>query len=202
MYEFCNKNIIKFILLLRKVVHPYKYMDKWEKFNETSLSDKEYFYGNLSIEEVTDADYKACKKVSKEFKRKNLGECHDLCVQSDTLLLADVFGNFRKNVLEHMNLIVLIFLSEPGLAWQAYLKNRNRIRTINWYWYLLIVEKGIRGKICHAINRNATTSNKYMKEDNKDKESSYIMYLDANNLYGWGMPQKLPVDRFRWEKNV
>ena len=131
MYEFCNKNIIKFILLLRKGVHPYKYMDKWEKFNETSLSDKEYFYGNLSIEEVTDADYKTCKKVSKEFKRKNPGECHDLCVQSDTLLLADVFENFRKNVLEHMNLIVLIFLSEPGLAWQAYLKNRNRIRTIN-----------------------------------------------------------------------
>ena len=96
MYEFCNKNIIKFILLLRKGVHPYKYMDKWEKFNETSLSDKEYFYSNLSIEEVTDTDYKACKNVSKEFKRKNLGECHDLCVQSDTLLLADVFENFGK----------------------------------------------------------------------------------------------------------
>ena len=67
---------------------------------------------------------------------------------------------------------------------------------------MLIVEKGIRGTICHAINRNTTANNKYMKEDNKDKESSYIMYLDANNLYGWGMPQKLPVDCFRWEKNV
>ena len=67
---------------------------------------------------------------------------------------------------------------------------------------LLMVERGIRGGICHAIHRYAKTNNKYMKNYDKNKESSYIQYLDANNLYGWAMSQKLYVDGFEWKKNV
>ena len=63
-----------------------------------------------------------------------------------------------------------------------------------------MVEKGIRGGICHAIDRYAKANNKYIKSYNKNKESSYIQYLDTNNLYGWVMPQKLPVDSFKWKK--
>ena len=65
---------------------------------------------------------------------------------------------------------------------------------------LLMVEKGIRGGICHAIYRYAKAYNKYMKNYNKDKEGSLIQYLDANNLYGWAMSQKLPVSGFKWKK--
>ena len=61
-----------------------------------------------------------------------------------------------------------------------------------------MVEEGIRGGICHSIHRNAKANNKYMKNYDERKESSYIQYLDANNLYGWAMPQKLPVNGFKW----
>ena len=71
-------------------------MDSGQRFDETSLPDKEAFYSNLNIEDITDTDYRHANKVFKEFKLKGLGEYHDLYVQSDTLLLADVFENFRN----------------------------------------------------------------------------------------------------------
>ena len=81
--------------MLRKGVYPYEYMDSWEKFNETSLSSKEDFYSNLNMEDIDDIDYRHGNNVFKGFKLENLGDYHDLYVQSDTLLLADVFENFR-----------------------------------------------------------------------------------------------------------
>ena len=95
-YEFCNKDFNKFILLLRKGVYPYDYMNNWETFDERLLPNKEAFYSNLNMEDITDADYRHANKVFKEFKLKHLGEYHDLYVQSDTLLLADVFESFRN----------------------------------------------------------------------------------------------------------
>ena len=123
-YEFCNKNLNKFILLLRKGVYPYEYMDNWERFNEMSLASKESFYSNLNMENIDDIDYRHGNNVFKRFKLKNLGEYHDLYVQSDTLLLADVFENFRNKYLEVYELDPMHFLSLPGLAWQACLKIR------------------------------------------------------------------------------
>ena len=91
IYEFCNEDINKFILLLRKGVYPYEYMDRWERFDETSLPDKKAFYSSLNMEDVTDIDHRHANNVFKKFKLKHLGEYHDLYVQNDTLLLADVF---------------------------------------------------------------------------------------------------------------
>ena len=112
-YEFCNGDINKFILLLRKRVYPYEYMDSWERFNETSLPDKKAFYSELNIEDITDRDYAHAQKVFEEFKLKNLGDYHDLYVQSDTLLLADVFENFRNKCIEIYELDPAHFLSDP-----------------------------------------------------------------------------------------
>ena len=95
-YEFCNEDINKFILLLRKGVYPYEYMDSWERFNETLLPGKEAFYSNLNMEDTTDVDYRHAKRVFQNLRNKNLGDYHDLHVQSDTILLADVFENFRN----------------------------------------------------------------------------------------------------------
>ena len=114
--QFCNGDINKFILLLRKGVYPYEYMDSWEKFDETSLSDKKSFYSEFCLENITDEDYICAQNVFKEFERKNLGEYHDLYVQSDTLLLADVFENFRNKCIEINELDPANFLSAPGLA--------------------------------------------------------------------------------------
>ena len=123
-YNFCNNDLNKFILLLRKCVYPYEYMDNWERFDETSLPDKELFYSSLNMEIIDDIDYRHDNNVFKKFKLKNLEEYHDLYVQSDTLLLADVFENFRNMCIKVYELDPAHFLSLPGLAWQAFLKKQ------------------------------------------------------------------------------
>ena len=202
-YEFCNKDLNKFILLLRKGVYPYEYMDNWERFNETLLPNKESFYSNLNMENIEDIDYGHGNNVFKILKLNNLGEYHDLYVQSYTLLLADVFEKFRNKCLEVYELDPAHFLSLPGLAWQACLEKTNvELKLLIDYDMLLMVEEGIRGGICHSIHRYAKANNKYMKDHNKNIESSYIQYLDANNLYGWAMSQKLPGNNFKWVEDT
>ena len=201
-YSFCNNDLNKFILLLRKGVYPYEYMDNWERFNETSLPSKESFYSNLNMEDIGDIDYRHGNNVFNKFKLNNLGDYHDLYVESDTLLFADVFENFRDMCLKEYELDPAHFLSLPGLAWQACLKKTNiELELLTDYDMLLMVEEGIRGGICYSVHRYAKANNKYMKNYNNNEESSYIQYLDANNLYGWAMSKKLPVNGFRWIDN-
>ena len=102
-------------MLLRKGVYPCEYIDGWEKFNETTLPEKEEFYSKLNMENITDVDYLHAKRVCKDFEIENLGEYHDLYLESDTLLLADIFENSRKIYLR-------IYHLAPGLAWQAAFK--------------------------------------------------------------------------------
>ena len=124
-------------------------------------------------------------------------------VQCDTFLLSDVFENIRNKCIEIYELDPVRFLSAPGLAWQACLKKTKvELELLTNIDMLLMVEKGTRGGICQAIHRYAKANNKYMKNYNKDIISSYLMYLDANNLYGWAMSQKLPVNGFKWVKNL
>ena len=111
-----TSDLNKFILLLRKGVYPYEYMDNWEKFNETSLPSEESFYSNLNMEDIDDRDYRHGNNVFNKFKLNNLGDYHDLYRQSDTLLLADVFENFRDMCLKEYELDPAHFLSLPGLA--------------------------------------------------------------------------------------
>ena len=162
--EFCNNDLNKFVLLLRKGVYPYEYADPWERFSEISLPSKEDFYSNLNMEDISDIDYRHANNVFKVFKLENLGDYHDLYVQSDTLLLADVFNNFRDMCLKEYELDPAHFLSLPGLAWQSYLKKTNiELELLTDYDMLLMVEEGIKGGICHSIHRYAKANNKYMK---------------------------------------
>ena len=91
-------------------------MDSWNRFSETSLPDKKVFYSRLNMENITDIDYKHAMKVFREFKKNNLGDYHDLYVQSDTLLLADVFENFRNMSLKTYELDPTYFLLLPGFS--------------------------------------------------------------------------------------
>ena len=112
-------------------------------------------------------------------------------------MLADVFENFRNKCIEIYELDPAHFLSAPGLAWQACLKKTKvELELLTDIDMLLMVEKGTKGGICQAIHRYAKANNKYMKNYDKNIESSYLMYLDTNNLYGWTTSQKLPVNGF------
>ena len=107
-------------------------MDSWERFNETTLPNKKVFYRKLYLENITDENYIHSLKVLEEFKLKNLGEYHDLYVQSDTLLLADVFAKLSNKYIEMYNLDPAHSLSASGLTWQACLKKgRSKIRIIS-----------------------------------------------------------------------
>ena len=103
-------------MLLRKGVYPYEYMDDLEKFNETTLLEKEEFYSNLNLKNITDADYTHAKRVCKDFEIKSFGEYHDLYLKSDVLLSADIFENFRVMYLKSFELYPVKFISAQGLA--------------------------------------------------------------------------------------
>ena len=110
---------------MRKRVLPYEYMNDWEKSNETSLSEKEDFYSNSNREDITNKDYAQAKRVCKDFQIENLGEYHDLYVQSNTLLLTDVFENSRNMCLKIYELDPARFLSDHIE------KDQNEIRSFN-----------------------------------------------------------------------
>ena len=203
VYEFCDYDMNKFITLLRKGVYPYEYMDEWNKFDEKELPCKESFYSNLTMEDISDTDYKHANNVFEKFNLNNLGDYHDLYVRSDTLLLADVFENFRNACLNNYELDPAHFTSLPGLAWQACLKKTNvELELITDYDMLLMIEDGIRGGICYVIKRYAKASNYYMKDYDESKDSSYIQYLDSNNLYSMAMCENLPVKGFKWMDDI
>ena len=147
-------------------------MDSWERFHKTSLPPKKYFYSELNLEDISDKDYLHAQKVCDVFQTKNLGEYHDLYVQSDTLLLADKFEIFRDKCIEIHGLDSSYFLSAPGLAWQACLKmTKVNLELLMDIDMLLMIESGIRGGTCQSIHRYAEANNKYMKNCNKSIES-------------------------------
>ena len=188
----------KLDLMVRKGVYPYDYMDSFDKFNK-KLPMKEEFYSILNNEHISDEDYKHAQDVWNTFSLKNMGEYHDLYLQSDILLLADVFENFRKTCLEYYKLDPCHYLTSPGLSWDAMLKMTDiKLELMTDIDMFQFIEKGLRGGISYIANRYGEANNKYMKEYDEKAPSKYIMYLDANNLYGWAMSQYLPTGGFRW----
>ena len=174
-------------------------MDSWKRFKEESLPDKESFYSKLNKEGISDEDYAHAQKVWDALNIKSLGEYHDLYVQSDTALLANVFESFRDKCLEIYELDPAYFLCAPGLAWQTCLKETQvELELLTDNDMLLMFEEGIRGGMCQAKHRYAKANNKYMNNQDKNEESSYLEYLDANNLYVWAISEKLPVRNFKW----
>ena len=130
------------------------------------------------MEGITKEDIEYVKNVYDTFKIKNMGEFHDLYVRNDTAQLAYVFENFRDKCLEIYRIDAAHFLSAPGLAWQACLKKAGvELDLLTENYMLLMFEEGIRGGMCQATYRHAKTNDKYMKNNDKNKESSYLEYL-------------------------
>ena len=201
-YQLSENDINKFkllLLLLRKGIYPYEYMDSWKRFNETELPSKDKFYSELTLEDIIDDDYAHAINAWNTFNISNLSEYHDLYVKLDTALLADVFENFIDKHIETDKLDPAYFLTTPALSWWAYIKKTGvKLELLTDEDMFLMYEKGIRGGMCQVTCKYAEANNKYMKNYDKNKESSFLMYVDANGLYGWAMHKKLPVDSFKW----
>ena len=186
-------------LMKAKGVYPYDYMDSEAKFSQTQLPKRDDFYSLLTNEEISESEYAHSQKVWETFGIENMGQYHDLYLKSDVLLLADIFQNFREINLTNSGLDPAHYVSSPGLSWDAMQKMTNvKLDLISDVDMQNLNEKGMRGGISTITHRYAQANNKYMKNYDPEKKSSYILYLDANNLYGWAMSQKLPTGDFRW----
>ena len=186
-------------LLLRKNVYPYDHMDSFERFTETQLPPKDAFYNRLKKEHISDEDYTHVKTVWSTLKMKTLGELHNHYVMTDVLLLADVFERFRDMTLSYYGIDACHYFTCPGLAWDAALKMTNVCLDLisdplmyNFY------EAGLRGGVSMISKRFSEANNPHVNNYDVKKDKTFLMYYDANNLYGGVMRMPLPTGMFRW----
>ena len=187
-------------LIKQKGFYPYEYMDSEEKFNEPNPPPQEAFYSKLTGKGISNKNYSHVLNVWNTFNMKSMKDYHELYNETDALLLADVFENFRDLCLKIYGLDPVYYFTAPGLAWDACLKMTNiNLELLSDLDMLLMFEKGIRGGISIISNRYGEANNKYMgNRFNRNKLKKYLMYLDANNLYGCAMSEKLPTHGFKW----
>ena len=196
----------KFKLLKRKGVYPYEWMDKAAKFKCTELPPMKSFYSKLKNEDISKEDYEHAQRVWETFECKTFKDYHLLYQKLDVILLADIFENFRETCMKTYGLDPAHYYTTPGLSWDALLKyTKVELDSIQDPEMLLFIEKGIRGGISTITKRYSKANNPYIPQTyDERKPKNYISYLDANNLYGWAMSQKLPTGKFKWltEKQI
>ena len=207
----------KLDLMMRKGIYPYEYMTGVERFWEKELTQKEKFasalgsgivFGSgktIAPSEISDKDYSHAQKVFKTFNCENLADYTELYCKSDVLLLADVFETFINVCLKIYGLDPSHYLTAPSLSMDAMLKMTEiELELLTDVDMHLFFEKEIRGGISTVTGRYSKANNPYMEDYDPEKETAYIQYLDANNLYGWAMSRYLPVGNFKWlpEDNI
>ena len=194
---FPNNDIAK--LLLRKNVYCYDYIDDHERFKETRLPPKEAFYNRLKEEHISDTDYEQVVNVWNRLNLKTLGDLHDNYVKTDVVLLADVMERFRDMCMENYSLDCLHYYTSPGLSYDAALKMSGVcLDLITDPMMYNLFELQTRGGISMVTKKFAVANNPYIPETfDDDKPRKYLMYLDANNLYGYAMSQPLPTGYMR-----
>ena len=172
-------------------------MNSFKKFNETELPSKNKFFSSLKNEDISENDYEKVKDIWDTFNIKDLGEYHDLSLKTDVLLLCDLFEKFINTCLNYYGLDPCYYFSSPGLAWDAMLKMTGiELELVGDTDIYLFIEIAVRGGISYVTKRYSKANNKYMKDYDNTKETSYIMYFDENNLCGSAMTEYLPYGGF------
>ncbi|XP_050545396.1 uncharacterized protein LOC126907827 [Daktulosphaira vitifoliae] len=186
-------------LVFRKGVFCYEWMDDWSKLSQTSLPSIEEFYSSLSEKHISTQDYEHAQNVWKRFNHKTM---RDYCLwynKLDVLLLCDVFEAFRDLCHKTYGLDPCYYYTAPGLSFDAMLKITNvELELLSDYDMLLFMENGIRGGLTQAVKRYSKANNPQLSDYNTNNPTSWIIYLDATNLYGWAMSQPLPRKHFNW----
>ena len=173
-------------------------MDSWERFSEAKLLDKDKFYSKLNDEHITDEEYAHAQKVWEIFRCKTLGDYHDLYLKTDLALLADVFENFQNVCQGKYGLDPAHYYTSPGLSRDALLKKTGvELELLADYAMHLFVERGMWRGISLVSKRYAKTNNLMVPDYKPIKPNNYILYLDANNLYGWALSKRLPRMDFK-----
>lgn len=200
--EFKDASDEQIQLLERKGVFCYEYVDSWQKLEETALPPKELFYSMLTGEHISDQQYAFAEQVWQKFNIRTLGEYADLYLRVDVCLLAIVFENLRETTLNLYKIDPANYYTAPGLSFDAMLRyTKAKLELPKDVDMVLMMERGIRGGISQCAQRYVKANNKYMREYDKNKKSSYIIYIDCNNLYGFVMMQHLPVGGLQWVEN-
>ena len=200
LFGFEDYSDLQYDLLTRKGVYPYEYINSWDRFGEIQLPPINAFYSNLNMYSISEEDYQRAQKVWEEFGIRDLGDYHDLCLKTDVVLLANVFEAFRDSCLRRYSLDPVHFYTSPGLAWKACLKCTGiKLKLLTDPDMLLMSERVIRGGITQVVRKYAAANNPYMGDKfDPNEDTTYLQYLDANNLYGWAMSQPLPTGGFKW----
>jgi hypothetical protein len=187
-------------LLLRKGIYPYDYMDSAARLDETALPPIEKFYSRLCNEQCKPKDYAYAKDVWKAFGCTRMLDYHNIYLKTDVLLLACVFESFRTMSLTTYGLDPAHYVSAPHLSWDAMLKHTQcKLELLQDPAMFAMLQDNLRGGVAMITKRHAEANNKYMgAQYDASKPSSYLMYLDANNLYGWAMSEPMPISDFRW----
>ena len=172
-------------------------MDSFKKLFEDKLPDKCKSFSSLKDVCINEKDYLNANNIWNVIKMNTMGDCHDLYLKTDVLLLANVFEKYIKHCLNYYGLDPSHYFSSPGLSWDAMLKmNGIELDLISETDMHLFIEKEMRGGISYIAKRHSKANNKYMCYDSSE-ESKYITYLDENNLYGWAVSQYLPYSGFK-----
>lgn len=188
-------------LITRKGVYCYDYTDSWEKLEELHLPPKEVFYNSLEERKVTDSDYSHARDVWDAFNCGCLGDYSDVYLLIDVLILSDVFENFRDLSMSNYELDCAYYITLPSLTFDAMLKfTKVELELFKDYDKYLFIERGIRGGITSCIKKYAKANIPKLEDHfDSDKPTSYLTYIDANNLYGHSMMKPMPVDSFKWK---
>ena len=209
--EFISENLE---ILKQKGAYPYEHMNSFERFNEEKLPQRKYFFSSIKKRKIDNdgkilgsyisiKDYLTCEKLWDKVKMKNMGDYHNHYLKKDVLLLADVFEKFIDTCLKFYGLDPCHYFSSPGLSWDAMLKmtgiKLEKTSDIDKY---LFTEKRLRGRISYIAKRYAKANNKYINDYDPEKLSTFMSYLDMNNLYIWTMSEYLPYGQCEWLKNI
>ncbi|KAF0719456.1 Integrase catalytic domain-containing protein, partial [Aphis craccivora] len=184
-------------LVTRKGFYPYEYTDSWEKLNETTLPPKEKFYSSLNEIHISNDDYEYAKIVWNQFNCNTLDEYSDWYLKVDVMLLVDCFE--KDLCLKTYGLDPNYYYTSPGMSFDCMLKyTKVNLELLSDYDQILMFEQGIRGGLTHAVKRYAEANNIKVPDYDASKPESWIVYLDATNLYGWAMSRSMPKDGFGW----